>query len=510
MTEALGSRYETANASATLTGLVLAGLANNPGRVAIRCEGADLTARQVLEDVHRTARALLETGLGRGDGVTVLAGNRPETVVVRLAANLIGCRIAMLYADRPVADQLATALDARTTAFVFDPQRFGPAAARIAAGMPEALLLALGPTGLGEDLLRLAAPHSPRPVAPRFRPEDVMAIRFTGGSTGRPKGIQRYFARPTRPPLEDAGTFLLCTALCHGGGTTADLALAAGGTVVLQEGFDAAAVLAAVERDRVTRVYLPPHLLHQVLDHPDLDRTDTGSLRRVSYTGCLPSPERLAEATRRLGPVLHQTYSLTEAGPVTRLHPQEHLDPRLLTTAGRPFPDSGVRILDDRGRDLGPGRTGEIWVRTPTMMSGYWRNPELTAQVLHDGWLRTGDLGRLDAAGYLIVEGRRGAMAIVNARNVFPRDVEGPLLTHPAVREAVMFSTVDRDRQESVHAAVTTVPGVAVTAEQLRRWVRELNGPHSEPRSVLLLPRIPITEAGKPDLAALRTLTSTR
>ncbi|WP_198045438.1 AMP-binding protein [Kitasatospora mediocidica] len=506
MTEALDRRREGRNTSATLTGLVLAGLARDPDRVAIRCEGDVLTAGQMLDDVHRCARALLESGLGRGDCVTVLAGNRPEVMVVRLAANLIGCRVAMPYTDRPVADQVAMALDARTTAFVFDPECFGATAARIAAALPAARLLALGPAPLGEDLLRLAAPQSPRPVAPRFRPDDVMAIRFTGGSTGQPKGVQRYFARPPRPLPQDAGRFLLCTALCHGGGTTADLALAAGGSVVLHASFDAAAVLEAVERHRVTRVYLPPHLLHRVLDHPDLDRTDTSSLRRVSYTGCLPSPERLAEATRRLGAVLHQTYSLTECGPVTRLLPREHLDPRLLTTAGRPFPDVEVRVLDDRGRLLDAGRTGEICVRSPTMMAGYWQNPELTAQVLQGGWLSTGDLGHLDRAGFLSVEGRRDAMVVVEARNVFPRDVEGPLLAHPAVRDAVMFSTVDRDRQRCLHAAVTTAPGTAVSAEQLRRWVRELNGPLCVPRSVLVLPRIPVTEAGKPDLGALRTL----
>ncbi|WP_082558308.1 AMP-binding protein [Kitasatospora sp. MBT66] len=493
-------------AGATYTGQVLAGLARDPGRVALRYGERSLTAAECLDAVHRLARALRSTGLGRGDGVTLLAGNRPEALLVRLAANLIGCRVAMLPAGRTVAELIALAASAGTEAFVFDPEGCGAAAAGIAGALPSARLLALGPGPLGTDLTALAEPLSPAPVAPRFRPQDVMAIRFTGGSTGRPKGVQRGFARPPRPELVAGSVFLLCTALCHGGGTTADLALAAGGTVVLQDGFAAAEVLAAIERYRVTRAYLPPHLLYRVLDHPALARTDTGSLRRVTYTGCPAAPERLAEATRRLGRVLHQTYSLTECGPVTRLTPDEHLDPRLLTTAGRPLPDTGVRILDEHGRPMPTGDVGRIWVRTPTAMQGYWRDPGATARVLRDGWLDTGDLGALDGSGYLTVAGRHDPVAIVDAHNVFPREVEGPLLTHPAVREAVMFTTTDRDRLQHAHAAVTVAPGSGVTVAELRRWVRERGGPLCEPATILVLPDLPLSGTGKPDLGALRAL----
>ncbi len=244
--------------------------------------------------------------------------------------------------------------------------------------------------------------------------------------------------------------------------------LASGGCVVLQDGFSAGAVLEAIARHRITRVYLPPHLLYQVLDHPDLERTDTSSLMCVTYTGCAASPERLAQAVRRLGPVLYQSYSLTECGIVTRLHPDEHLDARLLATAGRALPDTAVRILGDDGRPL-PGATGEICVRTPTSGAGYWRKPELTARTLREGWFHTGDLGSLDARGYLTVAGRRTPMAIVDAHNLFPRDIEEPLLAHPAVQDAVMFTTTGPDNLETVHAAVTTTPGTRATTAQLHR-----------------------------------------
>lgn len=330
----------------------------------------------------------------------MLAGNTPEALLVRLAANLLGGRVAMPYPETPIADLVAPAEFAQTSALVYDPLRCGPAAGAVARALPAAGVLALGPAvpggaSPGADLLELAGACSTAPLEPRYRPEDVMAVRFTGGTGGRPKGVLRRFARPPRPAVLSGACFLLCTPLCHGGGTTADFALAAGGTVVLQDGFAAEEVLGAVERHRVSRAYLPPHLLHRLLDHPLLAATGTGSLRRVGYTGCAPSPRRLAEATRRLGRVLHQTYSLTETGPISRLSPDEHLDPRLLTTAGRPYPDTEVRILDEEGVPLPPGRTGEICVRTPTAMAGYWRDPELTARVLREGWLHTGDLGAM-------------------------------------------------------------------------------------------------------------------
>ncbi|MFI2607441.1 AMP-binding protein [Kitasatospora sp. NPDC018619] len=495
-----------AEAAATYTALVLDGLARDPARVALRCGQEGWSGQRCLDLVHRVARVLERAGLGRGDGVTVLAGNRPEALLVRLAANLLGCRVAMPFPDGPVAEQVALAEFAGTAALVFDPVRCAAAAEGVARVVPSAVLLSLGPSplGLGSDLLDLAADRSPAPFGPRGRPEDVMAVRFTGGTTGRPKGVLRRFGRPPRPPLPFGSVFLLCTPLCHGGGGTADLALAAGGTVVLQDGFDAGAVLAAVERYRVTRTYLPPHLLYRLLDHPLLPTTDTGSLRRVGYTGCPPSPRRLAEATRRLGRVLHQTYSLTECGPVSRLGPDEHLAPPLLSTAGRPYPDTAVRVVDEEGAELPPGRTGEICVRTPTAMAGYWRDPELTERVLRDGWLHTGDLGSLDPSGYLTVAGRRDPMAIVEGHNVFPREIEEPLRSHPEVREAVMFTTADPDRLERVHAAVALAPGSRLTVEQLHGWLRARGPGRCAPESLLLLPAIPLTGLGKPDLGALR------
>jgi fatty-acyl-CoA synthase len=185
--------------------------------------------------------------------------------------------------------------------------------------------------------------------------------------------------------------------------------LAAGGVVVLHERFDAGEVLAAIENQRVTFIWLLPSLLHQLLDHPALESTDTSSLRSLVLGGWASTPYRVAQAIERFGPIVAQGYGANEIGQVTWLTSEENLRPELLTTVGRPVPGVEVSIRDSSGERVDTGVTGEIWVRGPDLMTGYYQQPEETAAVLRDGWFRSGDLGFLDAEGYLSVVGRSRA-----------------------------------------------------------------------------------------------------
>ncbi|ARF82440.1 hypothetical protein B6264_29380 [Kitasatospora aureofaciens] len=389
----------------TYTELVLEGLARDPGRVALHHGGVPMTAQECLDTVYRMARALDRAGPGSGAGTTGTGSPcSPGTPPRRCWCGwpptcwAAGWRCRTRRPRSPIWWRRRSSRRPRPSSTTRSAADWRPGPwpepCRPRASSPAGPAVP-GGASPGADLLELAGACSTAPLEPRYRPEDVMAVRFTGGTGGRPKGVLRRFARPPRPAVLSGPASCSAPPCATAGGTTADFSLAAGGAVVLQDGFAAEEVLGAVERHRVSRAYLPPHLLHRLLDHPLLAATDTGSLRRVGYTGCAPSPRRLAEATRRLGRVPHQTYSLTETGPISRLSPDEHLDPRLLTTAGRPYPDTEVRILDEEGVPLPPGRTGEICVRTPTAMAGYWRDPELTARVLREGWLHTGDLGAM-------------------------------------------------------------------------------------------------------------------
>ncbi|MFI9201063.1 AMP-binding protein [Streptomyces sp. NPDC053048] len=472
-----------------------------------------VTGGELRALVHRLARALRERGVGRGDTVTLLSGNLPEAIAVRYAAHLLGCRVNHLYNKLSAEAQATIVHDVETRALVVDP-RYADRAAEIVAQAPVDTVLTLGPAGSGSDLLEEAARQSDEPVASRARPEDVCAIRHTGGTTGRPKGICSTFAQLSGAqtheliPLGEERRQLVCTTLAHAAGMFADSTLYHGGTVVLLEDFDPAAVLAAIERERITHLFLLPPLLYQLLDHPAADSTDASALRAVIYGGCQASPARIADAVRRLGPVLVQFYGQSEAGGITLLTAGEHdLErPHLLRTVGKVMPGVEVSIRDESGAELPSGAHGEICVRSAQIMRGYWKQPELTAEVLRDGWIHTGDVGRLDDEGYLTVVDRLKDMIIVVGGHVYTSELEDLLNSHPDVLQSAVFGVRDADHMERVHAVVVARPGGddGGLERGLRELVRKERGAMYEPASIVFAGSLPLTEAGKPDKNALR------
>ncbi|MGF1424913.1 AMP-binding protein [Kitasatospora sp. LaBMicrA B282] len=489
---------------------ILDALAQHPEREAVVHEDQRITAAELRDLVYRMARALRARGLGRGSTVTLLSGNLPGTIAARYAANLLGCTINHLYNKLSVEVQAAIVRDVETTALVVDP-RLAQRAADLVALAPISDVLVLGEAKVGDDLLALAADQSAEPLASLARPEDISSIRHTGGTTGHPKGICSTFAQGVafRNALElsDAPERqLACTTLAHAAGHLADHTLAGNGTVVLLDDFDATEVLAAVERERITRVFVLPPLLYQLLDHPAAATADTSSLRNLFYGGCPASPTRLAEAVRRFGPVLFQAYGQNEAGAISTLSVEDH-DPERpdrLRSAGKVLADVEVEIRDPEGRALPTGELGEICVRAASVMQGYWKQPELTAEVLRDGWLHTGDLGRLDAEGYLTVVDRLKDMIIVVGGHVYTTELEEVLNTHPQVLQSAVFGVPDADRMEQVHAVVVVAPGSTPDERELRELVRQERGAMYEPARITLTDALPLTDAGKPDKKLLR------
>ncbi|MFE7612812.1 AMP-binding protein [Streptomyces celluloflavus] len=485
-------------------------LERDPGHDAFLHQGRRVTAGEFRALVYRIARALRDQGIDRGQTVTLLSRNLPETVAARYAANLIGCRVNELYGGLSAESQAAIVRDVETRALIVDP-RCAERAAEITELAPVPAVLVLGPTQLGTDLLELAAGHSAEPLHSLARAEDVCTIRHTGGTTGHPKGICSTFAqsrglRAMHPPEPVERRQLVCTTLAHAAGLLADATLGAGGTVVLLDDFDPVAVLAAVERERITDLFLLPPLLYQLLDHPDLARTDTSSLRTLVYGGCQSSPARIAEAVRVFGPVLLQIYGQNEAGGISVLTPADHDPgrPDRLRSAGKLLPGVEVAIRDERGRDLPAGEHGEVCIRSAGIMKGYWKQPELTAEVLRDGWVHTGDLGFLDAEGYLTLVDRLKDMIVVVGGHVYTSELEELLTSHPQVRQSAVFGVRDADRRERVHAAVVPEPGSGIDGQLLCGLVRAELGAMYEPAAVTFVDALPLTDAGKPDKKLLR------
>ncbi|MFE1177480.1 AMP-binding protein [Streptomyces sp. NPDC058773] len=486
-------------------------LGADPAREALVHQGRRVTAGEFRALVHRLARALRARGVDRGATVTLLSGNLPETIAARYAANLIGARVNHLYNKLSAESQADIVRDVETRALIVDP-RYAERAAEVTELAPVPDVLVLGPAKLGADLLELAAGQSDEPFASRARPDDICTIRHTGGTTGHPKGIcttfeqARWFRGVQPQPSEFEHRQLVCTTLAHAAGMMADRTLHEGGTVVLLDDFDPGTVLAAVARERITELFLLPPLLYQLMDHPDAAHTDTSSLRRLTYGGCQSSPARIADAVRRFGPVLVQGYGQNEAGSISVLTPEDH-DPQRpdrLRSAGKVLDDVEVEVRDESGRALPAGEHGEVCVRSAMTMKGYWKQPELTAEVLRDGWLHTGDIGFLDDEGYLTIVDRIKDMIVVVGGHVYTTELEDLLNSHPQVLQSAVFGVRDADRMERVHAAVVRAPGSDVDEGQLREMVCAERGAMYEPHRVTFVEALPLTDAGKPDKKELR------
>ncbi|MFD7834280.1 AMP-binding protein [Streptomyces sp. NPDC059761] len=497
---------------------ILDALEKEPGREALVHRGRRVSAGELRGLVYGMARALRSQGVRRGQTVTLLSGNLPETIAARYAAGLLGCAVNHLYAGLSVDVHADILRDVETRTLMVDPA-YGARAADLAQRVPLERVLVLGTgagtgteagPGAGLDLVKLAAEESAQVLTGSAQPQDICTIRHTGGTTGHPKAICTTFEQCASigPDWSEEGEVraLVCTTLAHAAGLVADTTLRRGGTVVLLDEFEAGSVLAAMERERISHMFLLPPLLYQLMDHPDVDRSDTSSLRMLTYGGCASSPTRLAAAVRRFGPVLNQFYGQNEAGGISMLSPQDHdpLRPELLRTAGKVMEGVEVATRGPDGRHLPAGEYGEICVRSPHVMKGYWKQPELTAEVLRDGWLHTGDIGFVDSDGYITIVDRLKDMIVVVGGHVYTAELEDVLNSHPQVMQSAVLGVPDANLMEQVHAVVVRRPGGDVGEEDLRAMVRERKGAMYEPAGIDFVDALPLTDAGKPDKKLLR------
>lgn len=491
---------------ATTIELTLSRFEEYGDRVAITVDepGArsEWTYRDVRDRVRREALRLDELGVRRGDVVAIMVGTTPAGLIMRWAANIVGAAFTS-FADGLSGPTIAALLTTCSARFlVTDPTRrciADEAAEHAAAQACPTTVIDIGS----------APPADAGPVPVRLRPDDLASISLTGGSTGVPKGVPRYAAVPAySSPAALAGwrgtVQLACTPIAHIAGTIALVVLAAGGRVVLQPRFDAARVLAAIPREGITTIQLMPRLLHELLDHPDLQRTDTTSLRALRIGSAPASAARIGEALERFGPIVGQTYGSIEATTITTIDADELARPELRGTVGRPVPGVTLSIRDDDHRELPAGTTGEVWVHSRAVLPGYLNDPQQTAEALQDGWLRTGDLGSVDSEGYLTLVGRAKEVIFAEHANIYPSEVENCLVTHPDVAAAGVFARADPDGVESAAAAVVPRDGHTPSPAALIDWVAEHRGAAVAPSAVHLVDDLPVAPSGKIDRPTLR------
>ncbi|MBO3747424.1 AMP-binding protein [Streptosporangiaceae bacterium NEAU-GS5] len=471
-----------------------------------------VSAAEAHDTVLRLANALRGHGVGKGDAVAVITGNTSDGILVWFALHLLGARLILTPFDEAAGERGTFLRRAGTDVIVYDET-----GAELAPEGGARLLLTV------DDLLRRAA------TCPATRPDgcagrdDVSTVFHTGGTTGRPKMVlhghpyydvmvfgadRRYFTFP--PP----NRFLVMTPLTHTSGQICVVVtLLSGGTVVLLDSFEPGAFIDTVRRERVSAVMLVPAMLYELLDHPDMPADGLG-LARVNYGGAPASPVRLREALRRFGPVLRQTYALTEVPTIAVLPPEEHDEsaPGRLASCGKPIPLVEVVLRDD-GRDVAPGEVGEVCVRGSIVMTEYWKDPELTAETVRDGWFHTGDLGTFDEDGYLHLVGRRSDTIITGRRelgvyltHIYPRLLEDVLNAVPGVRSCAAVGAPDEAYGEAAHVFVVPGPDLSADPADLRKRVVEELGPVYEPRTITYVEGLPYTPFGKVDRKALRRM----
>ncbi|QKW25892.1 long-chain fatty acid--CoA ligase [Streptomyces seoulensis] len=467
-----------------------------------------VTAAGLLGLIRRVTSGLRRHGVRPGDGVGLLLGVGPEAFAAVVAAHVVGARVVgvrpgltepqrrrlladtrLQVTDVPAAGVSVT--DGRDDGDDPDTRRHGR-------------VLALSEL--------LAAPDDG--VRPRVsaRPHDVARLIHTSGSTGAPKACAQTYAAMTaawalRPDLWPPAVRELAARLDRFlvFGTLASqvmteyglLALASGGTLVTA---DPPVFPDALVRHRATASVITVARLHRLVARQRARPADLGALRALMVSGSPLEPGRLREAAEVLGPVVFHGYGQTETGMISMAVPG---DPP--GSLGVPPVDLVVR--DASGRTVPPGVEGELFVRTPSQGCGYWGEPDLSAEVFGDGWVRTRDLGRLDAEGRLWLTGRTRDVVIVNANVYYAGPIERLLATHPAVAEAYVVAVPDDDTGEAVHAFVVPAAGRVPELGELRELVAAHLGGACAPTRLTLIDEVPLTPAGKPDKRQLAART---
>ncbi|WP_343235171.1 long-chain fatty acid--CoA ligase [Streptomyces sp. SID10853] len=488
-----------------------------PDLPAFEYEGRTVTRGEVLGAVAAFVRGLRGAGLTAGSHVALDTGVSPEAFAVRIAAHAVGCTVIGLRPGLP-REHLRSIL-ARDVAAVItdDTNNAGLSSAADALGVPLLDAAALRPREAPlSDFGDLTAQGSP---------DDIGIIHLTSGSTGRPKGttvtyaalslnwafgpacwndrVRRLAARYERFLL--FGTLNSAVVFEHLG-----LCLMGGGTAVIPgQPLRFPEVFA---QHRVTACLVTVPRLYAILDAAREGGADLSSLRSLLVAGSPLPPHRLTDAAALLGPVVHHGYGQTETGMLSVLEPEELAgDPGLADSVGRPLETVETVVRDSEGRDVPTGDAGEVWVRRPDFFCGYWGDAQETADVLRDGWVRTRDLGSLDADGYLRLAGRIRDIVIVNAIVHYAGPIERALASHPDIDQAYVVSVPDEHSGEAIHAFVVPLPGAAAPAEEtLRELVARELGTASVPAGVGFLTEVPVALSGKPDKAALRAMVPPR
>lgn len=497
-----------------LTQALHKGLRERPREVAAICGSEQRTRADLADRVARLAGALRKLGLADGDRVGMMALNSIRYVEYFYGTWWAGGVINPVNI-RWSAPEVAYSLDDCDTRILLVDDTFAPLVATLQAqsrSLKTVIHCGSGPTPEGmlsyEALLADALPLADV----GRRDEDLAAVMYTGGTTGRPKGVMLSHANLVINALSNSANVqrpanasgLIAAPMFHVAGCGLTLiVLRRLAPLVIVPGFDELAILHAVQQHRCGELFLVPTMIQRLLDHPRFAEFDLSSLDLMLY-GAAPIDAALLERAMRLlpGARFAQAYGMTELSPtVAMLGPDEHKpgpnQARWLRAAGRPVSIAEIRIVDADDNEVPLGTVGEITVRGPMVMQGYWNKPAETAAALKGGWMHTGDGGRLDEDGYLYVVDRIKDMIVTGGENVYSAEVENALAQLPQVAMSAVIGVPDERWGERVHAVIVKRDGADLDEATVIAHCKALIAGYKCPRSVEFRDALPLSAAGK-------------
>lgn len=488
---------------ASFPGLVRHHASLRPDAEALRFGGRRQDFRTLHANMEKVAAALEAAGLRAGDRIAYLGKNSDRYFELLLGAVIVpvGWRLA--------APEIDTILDDAEAKLLFVESEFAAMSDALASRAPS-IVIAGDEAACAYVRWRDAAPATPRALPDADR---AMIQLYTSGTTGRPKGVMlthrnilhwQRVARETGDGWfvwEEGEVSLLTMPVSHISGTGWwSMSLIAGAPTIVHPEFRPAEALDAIRDEAVSRLFAVPAALQLLARHEAAAGTDFSRLRYILYGGSPIPVELLRECVALFGCGFVQLYGLTEtAGAVVHLPAEDHdpSSPRL-AAAGRANPETGIRIVDGEGAVLPAGATGEIQIRSPNVMPGYWRRAEASADAMTgDGWFRTGDAGYLDADGYLFVRDRIKDMIVSGGENIYAAEVENVIHGHPAIGEAAVIGVPDEKWGEAVVAIVAPKQGARIDEADLLDFLRQRLAGFKLPKAIRQMPALPRNASGK-------------
>ena len=447
-------------------------------KTAFSVNGNGSTFRELHDRVAGIAATLSKHGFRAGDRLALLLPNGSEYIELVYACAWLGVIVVPLNTRLSAKEIDRILLDANPRGLIRHPTMTVPS-----VQLKWQLVLDEEPLDVGSD-------NVPEPI---YDPEAILALVYTSGTSGHPKGVVLTHANVLANvdhinywiPYRDGAVFLHAAPIFH----IADLpfmfaAPAFGASQATIPKFDPRSFCETVQRERVTHTVLVPTMMNLLSEFTDLQDYDLGSLEIMGYGGSPIAPE-LIHRTKRALPNLKvvQVYGLSETGFLTGLRDNEHTEDRLMS-CGRTCPGIDLRVIDESGKEVAPGQTGELVARGANIMREYWNNPKETTLACHEEGFRTGDIGYQDSNGYFYILDRLKDMIVTGGENVYCAEVEAVLYEHPAVREAAVFGIPDPQWGELVMACVVLKPGKALTVEDLVVHCRRSLANYKIPRRV--------------------------